>query len=261
MRYNLATLAELRVFEPLPYTLELDGERAAARRDAGRGRQRPVVRRRAADHRGRLARRRAARRGDHQADEQARPGPDLPEAVQRHAHHATRSTSTTGSASVTVAAPGHRRRTPTASGSAPLPLTVDVAPAGARRCWCRRSIDAELPVRAVRAVPARAAARRCFADFAALYDFDARRLPGRGPARRSRPATACWSPRPPAPARRSSASSPCTWRWHQGRKCFYTTPIKALSNQKFADLVGATAPTRSACSPATTPSTARRRSW
>lgn len=26
MRYNLATLAELRVFEPLPYTLDLDGE-------------------------------------------------------------------------------------------------------------------------------------------------------------------------------------------------------------------------------------------
>jgi diacylglycerol kinase (ATP) len=26
MRYNLATLAELRVFEPLPYLLELDGE-------------------------------------------------------------------------------------------------------------------------------------------------------------------------------------------------------------------------------------------
>jgi len=26
MRYNLATLAELRVFEPLPYTIELDGE-------------------------------------------------------------------------------------------------------------------------------------------------------------------------------------------------------------------------------------------
>ena len=26
MRYNIATLAELRVFEPLPYTLELDGE-------------------------------------------------------------------------------------------------------------------------------------------------------------------------------------------------------------------------------------------
>ena len=27
MRYNLATLAELRVFKPLPYTLELDGQR------------------------------------------------------------------------------------------------------------------------------------------------------------------------------------------------------------------------------------------
>ncbi len=39
----------------------------------------------------------------------------------------------------------------------------------------------------------------------------------------------------------------------QGRKCFYTTPIKALSNQKYADLVrAATAPTRWACSPATT---------
>ena len=39
----------------------------------------------------------------------------------------------------------------------------------------------------------------------------------------------------------------------EGRKCFYTTPIKALSNQKYADLV---APLRrraaSACSPATT---------
>ncbi|NUR06538.1 MAG: diacylglycerol kinase [Nocardioidaceae bacterium] len=32
MRYNLATLAELRVFEPLPYTLELDGE--VVRREA-----------------------------------------------------------------------------------------------------------------------------------------------------------------------------------------------------------------------------------
>ena len=38
-------------------------------------------------------------------------------------------------------------------------------------------------------------------------------------------------------ARRSSASSPSTWRCAQGRKCFYTTPIKALSNQKYADLV------------------------
>jgi diacylglycerol kinase (ATP) len=31
MRYNLATLAELRVFQPLSYTLELDGERMSLR--------------------------------------------------------------------------------------------------------------------------------------------------------------------------------------------------------------------------------------
>ncbi len=37
-------------------------------------------------------------------------------------------------------------------------------------------------------------------------------------------------------ARRSWASSPCTSRSKQGRKCFYTTPIKALSNQKYHDL-------------------------
>jgi ATP-dependent RNA helicase HelY len=42
-----------------------------------------------------------------------------------------------------------------------------------------------------------------------------------------------------------------------GRKAFYTTPIKALSNQKYHDLVGATAPPTSGCSPGTPPSTAR----
>jgi ATP-dependent RNA helicase HelY len=46
-----------------------------------------------------------------------------------------------------------------------------------------------------------------------------------------------------------------------GRKCFYTTPIKALSNQKFHDLVERYGADRSACSPATTASTARRRWW
>ena len=60
-----------------------------------------------------------------------------------------------------------------------------------------------------------------------------------GPAASSRRAAACWSPHRPARARRSSASSPCTSPWRQGRKCFYTTPIKALSNQKFNDLVQA----------------------
>ncbi len=46
------------------------------------------------------------------------------------------------------------------------------------------------------------------------------------------------------------------------RKCFYTTPIKALSNQKYHDLVDALRRrTRSACSPATTRSTATPRWW
>ena len=37
-------------------------------------------------------------------------------------------------------------------------------------------------------------------------------------------------------ARRSSGSSRCTWRWRPAQM-LYTTPIKALSNQKYADLV------------------------
>jgi ATP-dependent RNA helicase HelY len=54
---------------------------------------------------------------------------------------------------------------------------------------------------------------------------------------RSRRAAASSWPRRPAPARPSWASSPSTSRWCAGRKAFYTTPIKALSNQKYADLV------------------------
>ena len=46
-----------------------------------------------------------------------------------------------------------------------------------------------------------------------------------------------------------------------GRKCFYTTPIKALSNQKHNDLVAGTALSASACSPVTSRSTATPMSW
>ena len=56
-------------------------------------------------------------------------------------------------------------------------------------------------------------------------------------ARRSTRARASWSARPPAPARPSWASSPIHKALAEGRKAFYTTPIKALSNQKYADLV------------------------
>ena len=65
----------------------------------------------------------------------------------------------------------------------------------------------------------------------------ARRLPAPRRATRSRAGTACSCARRPGRARPWSASSRCTSRWPQGRKCFYTTPIKALSNQKYADLV------------------------
>jgi ATP-dependent RNA helicase HelY len=46
-----------------------------------------------------------------------------------------------------------------------------------------------------------------------------------------------------------------------GGKSFYTTPIKALSNQKFRDLARRTATSASACSPVTGRSTARPPSW
>ena len=90
--------------------------------------------------------------------------------------------------------------------------------------------------RAVRRAPAGRGRLAALAAFRDRYDFGLDDFQVE-PARRSRPGTACWSPRRPGPARPSSASSPCTWRSREGRKCFYTTPIKALSNQKYADLV------------------------
>ena len=47
----------------------------------------------------------------------------------------------------------------------------------------------------------------------------------------------------------------------EGRKVFYTTPLKALSNQKYNDLVRAHGASGSGSSPATTRSTATRPSW
>ena len=88
------------------YMLELDGGGAPARGDAGRGRQRAVVRRRPADHRGRLARRRPARRGDHQADRASSSWSGPTRSCSRAPTSRIRSTSTTGSARSRVAAPG-----------------------------------------------------------------------------------------------------------------------------------------------------------
>ena len=65
----------------------------------------------------------------------------------------------------------------------------------------------------------------------------------------------------PARARRSSPSTRSPARSPTGAKAFYTTPLKALSNQKYGDFVRALRrASGSACSPATTRSTATRRS-
>ena len=70
------------------------------------------------------------------------------------------------------------------------------------------------------------------------------RLPARprssgGRSTRSTRASPCSSPRRPARARRSSPSTRSTRRSPTGGKAFYTTPLKALSNQKYGDLVRA----------------------
>ena len=116
MRYNLATLAELRTFKPLQYTLDLDG--ATRRLEAmlvavGNG----------PSFGGGLRITEGASLDDGLLDvviikpmSRAGAGADLPEAVQGHPHHAPAVRAPPGP-------PGHRRlrrasrRTPTASGS------------------------------------------------------------------------------------------------------------------------------------------------
>ena len=116
MRYNIATLSELRVFRPLPYTLELDGKQLkldAMMVSVGNG----------PSFGGGLRITEGALLDDGMLDvvvikpmSRRSPGPHLPQAVQGHPHHAP----------AVRAPPGahrHRsprrasRRTPTASGS------------------------------------------------------------------------------------------------------------------------------------------------
>ena len=56
-------------------------------------------------------------------------------------------------------------------------------------------------------------------------------------------------------------SSPCTSRWPLEPEYFYTTPIKALSNQKHDDLVRRYGPERIGLLTGDSPSTATRTWW
>ncbi len=53
----------------------------------------------------------------------------------------------------------------------------------------------------------------------------------------STPDTRCSCPLRPGRARRWWRRTPCTGPWPRDGKAFYTTPLKALSNQKYAELV------------------------
>jgi ATP-dependent RNA helicase HelY len=52
---------------------------------------------------------------------------------------------------------------------------------------------------------------------------------------------------PTGAARRWSGEFAVHLALREGRKCFYTTPIKALSNQKYADLVARHGASGSVC--------------
>ena len=87
MRYNLATLSELRVFRPLPYTLELDGKQVkleAMMVSVGNG---PSFGGGLRIAEGALLDDGMLDVVDHQADDAHQPGPDLPQAVQGHPRH------------------------------------------------------------------------------------------------------------------------------------------------------------------------------
>ena len=64
------------------------------------------------------------------------------------------------------------------------------------------------------------------------------------PAKRLPTASRWWSPRPPGRARPWSPRRRSILAMSAGRRAFYTTPIKALSNQKYSDLVGIYGPER-----------------
>ena len=152
----------------------------------------------------------------------------------QYEHHLVRS--------VTVAAPGHRvvRRRRALRPAAPdrrvRPRRADGSAHEHRRAPGLRRVRRAVRLRARR--------------------LPASRLPrGRGGH------GASWSRPPPAPARRWSASSPSTWRSRPAASASTRRRSRRCRTRSTTTSSPATAPTGSACSPATRRSTARRRSW
>ena len=233
MRYNLATLAELRIFKPLPYILELDGpqvELDAMLVAVGNG----------PSFGGGLRITEGALLDDGLLDVVIIKPMSKPDLVRtypklfkgthvthpQYEHHRVRA--------VTVAAPGHRglRRRRAVRRRYRSPWSASPA-----RWSTVRGSHETTPGRALRRVSGATGSTRCSPTSRPLR-LRPRRLPGprlprledgsrraRGRADRLGQDGRGGVRRPPG-ARRP------------GRKCFYTTPIKALSNQKYHDLVG-----------------------
>ena len=223
MRYNLAMVAELRVFKPLPFRIVARRRRALGdRSDAGRGRQREVLRR---GHAGLPGRRRST---DGLIDmtvigpvSKPRVPQDLPQGLQGHPRHHPAVTMRRAEGRHARVRRGSRR-TPMASS---CPTCRSPASACRERCGSWPDGAAAAGSLETMASPAEryAAARRRSARIRrwrssppatefTLDDFQV------APARRSRTGTACWSRHRPEPARRWSASSRSTWRLRARRQ-------------------------------------------
>ncbi len=128
------------------------------------------------------------------------------------------------------------RRTPTASGSPPLPLTVEVAPPALRVLvpMIGRSAEPRPP-------PTRYARSRrnrghpMLADFASRHDFALDDFQVRA-CRELEEGRSVLVAAPTGSGKTIVGEFAVHLALATGRKAFYTTPIKALSNQKFHDL-------------------------
>ena len=240
MRYNLATLAELRVFEPLPYTLDLDGESRSVRAmlvAVGNG----------PSFGGGLRITEGAVLDDGLLDvvffhpitkrDLLRTYPKLFKGTHTthpaYEHHRVRE--------VTVAAPGHRglrrRRAARpaadhrarAAAGALEGAGATMSPTNGGRSHVTSPSERYAKFRSEQSAPV-------LADFRLLYDFPLDDFQVRA-CEAVEGGDGVLVAAPTGSGKTIVGEFAVHLALHQGRKCFYTTPIKALSNQKYADLV------------------------